>query len=532
MKRVFTFLLLILTFTIFIPKSVSALEIPVNVEIVDPNAPSEQEETTEPTSPVAPNTGILDGNGKDGVTRSGLLILAAFALLCIVAYTTFIRKYTRKSRLLRPKFKKTSLIPMALSFLFVTLATAATFIPVLHNISRADSDEIELELEGDFNFKINKGESGIFQRTVKISPKNKERSKYVFILSDTYFTKLEDGKTPDISNVMTEEEYAIVKDEMPENSFGFSLSGVDGDGFSLPPSTLDEDQKRYVFDSNVELTVTLNLNGQLAAGKYDVTIAIADVTIDPTLFDISKMEDMNETLCHNTVTPLPSATEFTSVYSEDNTKIPRVTLTDTRNNKSYLVSKLADGRCWMSENLAYNLSTEVSYAHDSYGNVLYPTSNTGTEEGVLWENDRTLDYSFRPQDANKQTAGVYYNSVAATRGSAPGKYQGVCPDGWELPFDNEYEELLGHYYGYTNNESGVSSILSSPIFNFTKSGYYDGTTGELKDYGDTVRYGTVNSGSFFTINEDGWSDYDYAENFPQIGVPIRCVNYVWVQVSE
>ena len=135
------------------------------------------------------------------------------------------------------------------------------------------------------------------------------------------------------------------------------------------------------------------------------------------------------------------------------------TVKDSRDNQDYKVAKLADGKCWMLENL--NLAggtaldadnTDVTSAYISS----FTTSNNLTKNGntiVLPASSTsgfdTDNYSYVYNSGNKENCGAegqeipcysYYSWDAATLGSGrtiatenTDAEQSICPKGWRLP---------------------------------------------------------------------------------------------------
>lgn len=208
-------------------------------------------------------------------------------------------------------------------------------------------------------------------------------------------------------------------------------------------------------------------------------------------------------------------------------------LTDTRDGQTYAVSKLADGRCWMIENLRLNpadSNTTITAA-----NTNNPTSTfvddiannyKGNTSATLWKNctinDAACDdqVSFGIGNINRDPAtahrnrgaqdvswysyGVMYNWYTATAGnglrSSTTKAAGdICPAGWHLPTGigyGEYGNLSNSLGGYNNNGfaeymstattptgAEMLRILHSYPNNFISSGYYEGTTAEGRGSG-------------------------------------------------
>ena len=86
------------------------------------------------------------------------------------------------------------------------------------------------------------------------------------------------------------------------------------------------------------------------------------------------------------------------------------TFTDSRDNEVYAVVQIGN-QCWMAENLRYNAS-------GSWLNSANPSTSYG----------RLYDWA------------TVMNG-ATTSSSNPSGVQGICPSGWHLPSDSEWNEL-------------------------------------------------------------------------------------------
>lgn len=140
------------------------------------------------------------------------------------------------------------------------------------------------------------------------------------------------------------------------------------------------------------------------------------------------------------------------------------TLTDNRDGNTYKTIKIGD-QIWMAENLAY--LPEVTF-EDDWGNeagaqyaVLgyEPGSGSETVEGAKSQH-------------NYHNYGVLYNWEAAMAGDEsseenPSGVQGVCPAGWHLPSEEEWNELIEYVVaqGHSNEEfldsNGAGNALKS-----------------------------------------------------------------------
>lgn len=113
--------------------------------------------------------------------------------------------------------------------------------------------------------------------------------------------------------------------------------------------------------------------------------------------------------------------------------------TDERDGKHYKVTKIGN-QIWMAENLAYL----PSVADSSVGSLTLPYYYVLEYEGGDVANAKlTLNYT---------TYGVLYNWTAAMTTSGNSNtdttfIQGICPSGWHLPEEDEWDELITYLGG-------------------------------------------------------------------------------------
>ena len=253
---------------------------------------------------------------------------------------------------------------------------------------------------------------------------------------------------------------------------------------------------------------------------------------------------------------------------------------DIRDNKVYWIAKLADGHCWMTQNLDLDLSQEVALTSETsdinpstYNTDIYTETTgyskdniTGTVswlperstiaydklDGSTWSDDKFHPFSYDSlnlsdgsqiyPDTNVMNshgaAGNYYNwtAVLASNDSTNAiinSTNSICPKGWSLPnaTNKEFGNLLATYNiiatntstSYIENISSVNSVGAAPLY-FARSGSING--GSL-----------YNSGSYGYYWSSTINDIQYAHNFyfgsslirPQgdgnrgIGRSIRCL---------
>ncbi|MBR3323710.1 hypothetical protein IKG16_02385 [Candidatus Saccharibacteria bacterium] len=238
---------------------------------------------------------------------------------------------------------------------------------------------------------------------------------------------------------------------------------------------------------------TCTLPGGLTLGAYTVELTSS--------WHSSTYTWANKFYIYDTVMQDFTSAECDSMPTSTAESYNYITAMDSRDNKFYKMSKLADGHCWMIDNLALD-------GMDASGNVrtLTPADSNVTtsrplavniENGTPAEYDVVQIYSgaanLVTDTCNLETNpycivntttkyGNLYNWNAATAGV--GKYdtplgatiyESVCPKGWRLPDivgDFGYENLFGKYSlptGYSKDGSAAQALQQAP-FNFTLSG--------------------------------------------------------------
>ena len=211
---------------------------------------------------------------------------------------------------------------------------------------------------------------------------------------------------------------------------------------------------------------------------------------------------------------VPAATIANSTYLQDVEECPSTlttgqvySLKDSRDEQSYNVAKLADGKCWMLDNLALDLtnSTVLNAMSESNTNASNTTLGylKGTSTGTTSDKyatakvaNWTSSYSYSaplvkmdykntvPTDATSTAGGYkiggYYNYCAASAGSycygngtSAGTSSGnatesICPKGWRLPTGN----TSGEYQALYNNSNYNTYAKYRAALHLPLSGYF------------------------------------------------------------
>ncbi len=193
------------------------------------------------------------------------------------------------------------------------------------------------------------------------------------------------------------------------------------------------------------------------------------------------------------------------------------TITDDRDGNVYNIIEI-DDKVWMAENLKY-----LPY-------VIDPGRKSSTIPYCYVYDYNGTDVSKAKSSSNYRNYGVLYNWVAA---------QEACPDGWHLPSDEEWHNLIDYLGGekvaggklressteywhssYTNvtNETGFSALPGG----FFQEGEFRSAGGY--GYWWSSIEANANSAWFLSMSYNssgvGWSSY---ENNKSGGVSVRCV---------
>ncbi len=277
--------------------------------------------------------------------------------------------------------------------------------------------------------------------------------------------------------------------------------------------------------------------------------------------NITTIQELNKTTCAN--------------YNIGTT----ARLRDTRDNKLYWVAKLADGNCWMTQNLAYDgggtTGDPATWGNDNtaakyYNPGLYvyttpTTQNSCSDSNGLsscttkgWYNVTSMHASndldmAQPVDFVNDIydahylSGNYYSWQAATNGTGSSATtngaqasSSICPAGWSLPLSKttnnstsgSFYNLLSKYGLQSSLTAGNYDIRLAPLY-FVYGGYVThidnpeldmpantlNNAGSYGYYWSSTAYNADGAyGLYFTTRVDPsniWNRY--------IGMSVRCV---------
>ncbi|MCQ2270272.1 MAG: hypothetical protein MJZ52_03470 [Bacteroidales bacterium] len=170
------------------------------------------------------------------------------------------------------------------------------------------------------------------------------------------------------------------------------------------------------------------------------------------------------------------------------------TVTDIDNNE-YNTVQIGD-QCWMAENLR--------------------TTTKRNNVGNIYTNNTTDGY-------NAETYGYYYDWAAVMQNESGDKVRGICPEGWHVPSDAEWDTLTKYVYNSANPDYKCSGCESSVWEQSTKciakalastTGWSSNTSegcnaGNTGDKANATSFSAVPAGYYFDGSSHEFGSYAY-----------------------
>ncbi len=350
---------------------------------------------------------------------------------------------------------------------------------------------------------------------------------------------------------------------MPDNTWGFAWGTNKADDGNIDSfDTADEQMTYYTVPQFGSVASELS-NGLLASndvyqdsfkgklvfgakfgdnatsGHYKTQVILSLTAnakeVVTTLDDIFQMQQMTPEICAS------------SVIGEHST------LQDVRDGSAYLVQRLEDGNCWMTQNLKLTKESIESWKSthpdndnnvqlsNKYSNVAssstYALPTSYTSKSQWTSTSTTLDATLTSENTDY---GTYYSWCAATAGSCSNATSdgqaalySICPKGWRLPgggstvnsaqYGYSYNKLVADA-GFTNDAAGSAKLIGEP-YNFQYAGRVNNGSIDLLGsnglYWSNTAYSGTNAYSLnFNNSSVGASYKDY---YRYSGRSVRCV---------
>jgi uncharacterized protein (TIGR02145 family) len=310
--------------------------------------------------------------------------------------------------------------------------------------------------------------------------------------------------------------------------------------------------------SNANMTVNTTLDGTAKTLAVGVTIPNGSVSGDYTA-EIVYSYPATPTYMQNL-----TASQCSALTTWDGTNGEILTLKDKRDEREYNIAKLADGKCWMLNNLRLGSQTGTMALTPADTNI----SGNWTLPQVLAASSMAYDaarvYGPTPGDSNNINSdtdyGFMYNWCAATAGGtasggantctaygtvASDSTGDICPANWRLPRSgsldqagNEFANLIAKLAGYPSNTNAgfigafdygstfAAGIQPTGAFRGNYSGYWGAVfyeQGNHSGWWSGSAYPSDSYGAFYLDVGAGGDVYPDEASGRNGGLAMRCL---------
>ena len=248
--------------------------------------------------------------------------------------------------------------------------------------------------------------------------------------------------------------------------------------------------------------------------------------------------------------PEPETPTLQSMTLADCPTASPLDVTDERDDEVYKVQKLADGKCWMLDNLRLDpttadltklqtlsnaSATTIAYLKNGGGSSPYPATGVNTtwasssdnkydepKVATTYKDTTTTSYG-----AGSGKIGVYYNYCAASAGSycypssssTDDATEDLCPAGWRMPTGSLSGEYRALYTAYSSNTTNFRNAFSTPL-----SGYFiSGSARVQGDYGYFWSSTRSSNNNMMRLSVDDSDVGPVSDNSRSYGFSVRCV---------
>lgn len=339
-------------------------------------------------------------------------------------------------------FKKTKKVAVFSFSLLVVALSFGLFAPVIRTnaaeqqlqVSANISTVLSMSLDNDsVFFNITPTLSGVFASKAVMATvdTNSDGGYELYFSSVDNNTAMTSATTSE--TITSDFNSTVTSSTMANNKWGYSL---DNTNFSKIPTLTNQTKIKAVAHAPAinEKKITVNfatkVDDTISTGIYSKKVVFTAVAIQAP--EPGEMQDFTCSTLANTGS--------------------EVRLTDTRDGNVYLVKKLADGKCWMTNDLRLGSATETITLTTDDSDVASDFELPIAEESLT--SSSFTQYSFKEVYMNNDVNKIYYNWFTATAGEGTkSKTSGetshsICPKGWRLPTggsSGEYNTLYSYY---------------------------------------------------------------------------------------
>ena len=256
------------------------------------------------------------------------------------------------------------IIALAFLFPFVTSTSSAVEFIDLPATSTFSST-ISLSLGQPADIDLTPAASGSFGSTnAKLVVSTSSNAGYQLYINTLDQTSAMTNVYNNANSSITALTQPTVAGKFEANTWGYSISATKPDQnttyYRVPTdSTIATETTAGGNSDELYLSFAANIDTTLPAGTYANTVAISAIANPAKITNLSElayMQDMTSSICTNTKGANNShQQDATGSYVITPGNEVEKRLIDSRDGKEYWVAKLADGNCWMTQNLAYDL---------------------------------------------------------------------------------------------------------------------------------------------------------------------------------
>ena len=383
------------------------------------------------------------------------------------------------------------------AMVFPTLPQTAQAEEAESKVSLSVAPVISLSLQDTVAVEVTPTQDGTFSsNTAALSISTNNETGYSLYMATGNGKNTLTSQNPGISNVISavnSGDDGVTSANFTNNTWGYNLSQdsvSDTTAYKAVP-TATGDTAIITTSSPTEadtynLTFGTKVDTSLPSGTYsnDVVVSVvANPAFVPVFDGIQTMQEMTSTICADA--------------AENDT----AQLTDTRDGKKYWVTKLADGNCWMTQNLRLSSTTERGESRVLTSADSNVTRNWRFPTGSLTSGNTYTEA--RSTISSNTSYGGYYNYCAASAGTvcssslAQDATQDICPKGWRLPTLNEMSGITSYTSAFSPVLSGLynnGSLISTGTY-----GYWWSATADTSSY----QYGLYYDGSSLGTSYNG-----------------------------
>jgi uncharacterized protein (TIGR02145 family) len=398
--------------------------------------------------------------------------------------------------------------------LLVGLFAVYIYSPILgtNAVDGQDSDwqNISLAVETDkLNFDITPTSGGtLAAKTLNVAVDTSSAGGYELFLSS------EDEENAMTSTYSTDKITSVTgkTSSLASNTWGYTTVG---DSYynkiplkSSPATIANVDHLPGESEKSVMIRFGVKVSSSIKAAYYSKNVVLSVVAHEPPepqkdLTMITTMQEMTPAVC-----------DATEIHAKN-------TLTDARDQKTYTVAKLEDGRCWMTQNLA-TIGIEITPELSDMTSGSYTIPESDLE--AFKNKDKVAVISLEAAYLGEY-GGYYTWKVAAAGNEGNSANKSICPKGWHIP--STYA-TSGDFYNLTQYYNTVELLSGEP--GYAQSGHT--SSGSTPDkYAYTTSYwanhAVMDTANTFSLNFNTNTVTPYAYSSTRTnGFSVRCIaNY-------